>query len=84
MTRRTETRVQYAPSTKFYLQDKRDGKPWVTRLPFPVHVVERVKTSLPQTQCTLVSKFSGWMPSFMTSSSAACIAPEWDGGPGPV
>lgn len=39
-----ETRVQYAPSTKFYLQDKRDGKPWITRLPFPVYVVERVET----------------------------------------
>jgi len=39
-----ETRVQYAPSTKFYLRDKRDGNPWITRLPFPVHVVERVET----------------------------------------
>jgi RHS repeat-associated protein len=39
-----ETRVDYAPSTKFYLQDKCDGKPWITRLPFPVHVVERVET----------------------------------------
>jgi RHS repeat-associated protein len=39
-----ETRVEYAPSTKFYLEDKRDGKPWITRLPFPVHVVERVET----------------------------------------
>ncbi|RME25010.1 MAG: toxin, partial [Candidatus Zixiibacteriota bacterium] len=39
-----ETRVHYAPSIKFYLQDKRDGKPWITRLPFPVHVVERVET----------------------------------------
>ncbi|QEA39651.1 toxin [Pistricoccus aurantiacus] len=39
-----ETRVNYAPSTKFYLQDKRDGRPWITRLPFPVHVVERVET----------------------------------------
>ncbi|HMB27395.1 MAG TPA: toxin TcdB middle/C-terminal domain-containing protein, partial [Blastocatellia bacterium] len=39
-----ETRVQYASSTKFYLQDKYDGAPWVTRLPFPVHVVERVET----------------------------------------
>jgi hypothetical protein len=38
-----ETRVQYAPSTKFYLNDKKDGKPWITRLPFPVHVVERVE-----------------------------------------
>ena len=36
--------VQYAPSTKFYLADKRAGNPWITRLPFPVHVVERVET----------------------------------------
>lgn len=40
----TETRVEYAPSTRFYLADKLDGRPWVTRLPFPVHVVERVET----------------------------------------
>ena len=39
-----ETRVRYAPSTQFYLQDKRDGRPWITKLPFPVHVVERVET----------------------------------------
>ena len=39
-----ETRFEYAPSTKFYLQDKRDGKPWISRLPFPVHVVERIET----------------------------------------
>ncbi|NJO96204.1 MAG: toxin [Pleurocapsa sp. CRU_1_2] len=39
-----ETVVQYAPSTKFYLQDKFAGKPWITKLPFPVHVVERVET----------------------------------------
>jgi RHS repeat-associated protein len=39
-----ETRVQYAASTKFYLADKLAGKPWITRIPFPVHVVERVET----------------------------------------
>jgi RHS repeat-associated protein len=39
-----ETRVQYAPSTRFYLEDQRAGRPWVTRIPFPVHVVERVET----------------------------------------
>jgi RHS repeat-associated protein len=38
-----ETRVRYAPSTKFYLLDKLAGQPWITRLPFPVHVVERVE-----------------------------------------
>jgi hypothetical protein len=35
------TRVQYAPSTKFYLEDKASGQPWMTNLPFPVHVIEK-------------------------------------------
>ena len=39
-----ETRVKYTPSTYFYLKDKREGSPWTTRLPFPVHVVERIET----------------------------------------
>ncbi len=39
-----ESHVRYAPSTKFYLEDKRNGRPWITRLPFPVHVVDRVET----------------------------------------
>ena len=39
-----ETQVRYAPSTRFYLDDERAGKPWITRLHFPVHVVERVET----------------------------------------
>src|SRR6185369_16251095 len=39
-----ETVVSYAPSTKFYLADKFAGKPCITRLSFPVHLVERVET----------------------------------------
>lgn len=39
-----ETKVDYASSTKFYLEDKAGGNPWITRLPFPVHVVERMRT----------------------------------------
>ena len=39
-----ETLIQYASSTKFYLADKLAGKPWITKIPFPVHVVERVET----------------------------------------
>ena len=38
------TKMQYAPSTKFYLRDKEAGKPWITRLSFPVQVLERVET----------------------------------------
>jgi RHS repeat-associated protein len=39
-----ETVVHYAPSTRFYVADKLAGTPWLTRLPFPVHVVERVES----------------------------------------
>jgi RHS repeat-associated protein len=38
-----ETRLTYAPSTRFYLADKLAGTPWITRLPFPVQVVERME-----------------------------------------
>ncbi|MFN0252801.1 MAG: SpvB/TcaC N-terminal domain-containing protein [Kofleriaceae bacterium] len=37
-----ETEVSYAPSTRYYLADKRAGTPWVTRIPFPVHCVDSV------------------------------------------
>jgi RHS repeat-associated protein len=35
------TRAQYASSTKFYLEDKKNGQPWLTNLPFPVQVLEK-------------------------------------------
>ncbi len=37
------TRSEYKPSTYFYLKDERDGKPWITKLPFPVHVVHKTE-----------------------------------------
>src|SRR5262249_43993168 len=39
-----ETVIRYAPSTRFALADAAAGRPWLTRLPFPVQVVERVET----------------------------------------
>jgi RHS repeat-associated protein len=53
-----ETRIQYAPSTQFYLQDKRDGSPWITRLPFPVHVVERVETDDQISRSRFVTRYA--------------------------
>jgi len=38
-----ETRMTYAPSTRFYVADREAGRPWITRLPQPVQVVERVE-----------------------------------------
>ncbi len=39
-----ETKLQYASSIKFYLEDFLAGKPWITKLPFPVHLLEQVET----------------------------------------
>ncbi len=39
-----ETRLLYAPSTRFYLADKLADHPWITRVHFPIHVVERIET----------------------------------------
>lgn len=37
------TAIEYAASTEFYLEDKRAGSPWATRLALPVQVVRRVE-----------------------------------------
>lgn len=36
------TTIEYAASTRDQIADRRDGHPWVTTLPFPVHVVAAV------------------------------------------
>ena len=36
-----ETHLEYKSSTHFYLEDKINGKPWITKLPFPVQVVTK-------------------------------------------
>ena len=39
-----EVSLEYTPSTKFYIEDKLAGKPWVTKLHFPVHCVSKTTT----------------------------------------
>ncbi|MEX0274963.1 MAG: SpvB/TcaC N-terminal domain-containing protein, partial [Flavobacteriaceae bacterium] len=36
-----EVTISYRNSTYFYLKDKREGNPWITKLPFPVQVIEK-------------------------------------------
>jgi RHS repeat-associated protein len=38
------TTLEYTPSTRFYREDAVAGRPWVTKLPFPVHTLTRVET----------------------------------------
>jgi hypothetical protein len=51
------TKVWYATSTKFYLQDRLAGRPWVTKLAFPVHVIERLETQDLVSNTTLVTTY---------------------------
>ncbi|CAM2063930.1 Salmonella virulence plasmid 65kDa B protein [Sulfidibacter corallicola] len=37
-----KTRIRYASSTEYYLEDKKEGQPWITRLPFPVQVIQSI------------------------------------------
>lgn len=39
-----ETCLEYKPSTYYYLADKEQGTPWITRLPFPVQCVSKTIT----------------------------------------
>jgi RHS repeat-associated protein len=37
-----EVSLEYTPSTQFYVRDKLNGTPWITKLHFPVHCVSKV------------------------------------------
>lgn len=39
-----EVMLEYTPSTKYYIDDKLAGRPWITKLHFPVHCVSKVIT----------------------------------------
>lgn len=39
-----EVTMEYTASTKFYIEDKLAGKPWVTKLHFPVHCISKTIT----------------------------------------
>ncbi|NEQ65988.1 MAG: sugar-binding protein, partial [Symploca sp. SIO2D2] len=52
------TRITYSTSTKYYLEDKQKGRPWLTNLPFPVQVIEKVESWDAISQTKLVSSYS--------------------------
>jgi RHS repeat-associated protein len=66
-----QTLIAYAPSTKFYIQDRLAGTPWITKLPFPVHCVETVtvkdqwrRTTFTTTYSYHHGYFDGWEREF--------------------
>ena len=51
------TRVGYAPSTRYFLEDQANGTPWITNLPFPVQVVDKVEVIDHISKTKLVSTY---------------------------
>lgn len=76
-----ETRVQYAPSTKFYLDDKEAGRPWITTLPFPVQCVETVETIEQVTGNRFVNRYSyhhGYFDGVEREFRGFAMVEQWD------
>ncbi|TMQ13274.1 MAG: toxin [Deltaproteobacteria bacterium] len=76
-----ETRIDYAPSTKFYLQDKAEGRPWLTRLAFPVHVIERIEHLDHVAGTSLVSRFAyhhGFFDGYEREFHGFARVEQWD------
>lgn len=52
------TRLKYEASTRFYLDDRKAGKPWITKLPFPVQVLVRQEVFDEISQNHFVSRYA--------------------------
>ncbi|MDD4150609.1 MAG: toxin TcdB middle/N-terminal domain-containing protein, partial [Bacteroidales bacterium] len=71
----------YTPSTKFYLQDKKAGKPWITKLGFPVHVVERIEVYDEPTNSKYVSRYAyhhGYFDGYEREFRGFGMVEQWD------
>jgi RHS repeat-associated protein len=53
-----QTIIHYASSTLFYLADKKAGRPWVTKLPFPVQCVAKTEVIDTVTDLRFVSRYT--------------------------
>ena len=76
-----ETRIRYAPSTRFSQQDRLDGRPWITKLPFPVHVVARVETYDRVSGSRFVSRYAyhhGYFDGDEREFRGFALVDQWD------
>jgi len=76
-----ETRIHYRASTHFYLADKAAGRPWITKLLFPVHVVERVETYDHVSRNRFVTRYAyhhGYFDGFEREFRGFGLVEQWD------
>jgi RHS repeat-associated protein len=76
-----ETRIAYAPSTRFYLKDKAEGRAWLTRLAFPVQVVERIERYDHVAKSKLVTRYAyhhGYFDGYEREFRGFACVEQWD------
>jgi hypothetical protein len=66
-----ETSLSYKSSTWYYLKDKLEGRPWATRLAFPVHCLRQVEVREPHQRLPLRDRVS--LPSRVLRSRRAGV-----------
>lgn len=73
--------LKYAPSTQFFLQDKAAGKPWITRLPFPVQVLEQVEDYEQVSDLRFINRYAYHHGYYDTAEREFCgfgMVEQWD------
>ncbi|RFS26712.1 hypothetical protein DVR12_02685 [Chitinophaga silvatica] len=73
--------INYCSSVKFYLEDKKNGKPWTTRLAFPVQVVEKITAyeTFSQSKFTnLYSYHNGYYDAYNRQFKGFGLIESWD------
>ncbi len=53
-----ETALTYKSSTRYYLEDKKAGRPWATKLPFPVQCLSETTTTDAVSETTYAQSYS--------------------------
>ncbi|UCH87895.1 MAG: hypothetical protein JSV49_06395 [Thermoplasmata archaeon] len=76
-----ETHIEYASSTEFYLEDRKACRPWVTKLPFPVHVIKRVRIKDLVSRNTFVTRYAyhhGYFDGHEREFRGFGLVEQWD------
>lgn len=79
----SRTEIRYATSTAFRLRDRRAGTPWITKVPFPVHVVERVETVDTVGRNRFVTRYAyhhGYFDGVDREFRGFAVVDQWDTG----
>jgi RHS repeat-associated protein len=76
-----QVEINYRSSTQYYMKDRRAGEQWTTRLPFPIHCVERVTTRDVVAQTTYTMRYAyhnGYYDPFDRQFRGFQMVEEWD------